>query len=183
MVDPVIPSPLSAVATAAAVREGRSSAREQTEAELARIARLDPHLHAFEVVLAEAAVAEADRVDAGPKDGKLAGVPVAVKAELAVAGLVTTYGGRGNSTAAPADAEVVRRLRSEDAVIVGTTTMPEFGQFPFTENAAFGATRNPWDPAHSPGGSSGGTAAAVASGMVPVGIGGDGGGSIRIPSS
>ena len=96
---------------------------------------------------------------------------------------MTTFGGKANSTPVAADSEVVRRLRAAGAVIVGKTSMPEFGAWPYTEPISLGPTRNPWDPAHTPGGSSGGTAAAVASGMIPVGIGGDGGGSIRIPSS
>jgi amidase len=96
---------------------------------------------------------------------------------------VTTFGGRGNSTPVAADGEVVRRLRAAGAVIVGKTAMPEFGAWPYTESEAHGITHNPWSTGHTPGGSSGGTAAAVASGMVPVGLGGDGGGSIRIPSA
>ena len=96
------------------------------------------------------------------------GVPVAIKEELDVAGRVTTFGGRGNTTPAAADAEVVRRLRAAGAVVVGKTNMPEFGQWPFTESVAHGITRNPWDTRRSPGGSSGGTAAAVAAGLVAV---------------
>ena len=96
---------------------------------------------------------------------------------------MTTFGGLANSTPAAEDAELVRRLRAAGAVIIGKTRMPEFGQWPFTESVDGGHTRNPWDRAHTPGGSSGGTAVAVAAGMVPVGIGGDGGGSIRIPSA
>lgn len=174
----------TALETAEAVRASRVTARAVVEAALARIAELDPLLNAFDVVRTREALAEADALDAGGPghDGPLAGVPVGIKAEQPVAGLVTTYGGRGNSTPATADAEVVRRLRAAGAIVVGTTNMPEFGQFPFTEGAAWGVTRNPWDLARSPGGSSGGSAAAVASGMVPVAIGGDGGGSIRVPA-
>jgi amidase len=176
---------LDVLATAAAVRSGRLTARAAAEAALDRIARLDPGLNAVQQVRADQALREADALDAGGPghDGALAGVPVMIKAETDVAGLVTTYGGRGNSTPAPADAELVRRLRSAGAVVVATTTMPEFGQFPFTEGASWGQTRNPWNPDHSPGGSSGGSAVAVASGMVPLATGGDGGGSIRIPAS
>jgi amidase len=108
---------------------------------------------------------------------------VAIKEEIDVAGCVTTFGGVANSTPVTVDGEVVRRLRQAGAVIVGKTRMPEFGQWPFTESVAGGVTRNPWDRSYTPGGSSGGTAAAVAAGMVPVGLGGDGGGSIRIPSA
>jgi amidase len=166
---------------------GEASAVEAVEASLARIAELDPGLNAFSVVLAEEARAEAadrDRALAeGRTPGPLHGVPVAIKEEIDVAGCVTTFGGEANSTPVAADAEVVRRLREAGAVIVGKTTMPEFGAFPYTESVARGVTRNPWDPSRTPGGSSGGTAVAVATGMVPVGLGGDGGGSIRVPSA
>jgi amidase len=166
---------------------GEASALSVTEACLARIAERDPHLNAFSVVLAEEARARAGQLDAdreaGAGLGALHGVPVAIKEELDVAGCVTTFGGRGNSTPATKDGEVVRRLREAGAVIIGKTRMPEFGQWPFTESVDGGLTRNPWDPTRTPGGSSGGTAVAVAAGMVPVGIGGDGGGSIRIPSA
>ncbi len=170
----------------------RTTAREVAavdvvEACLARIEEREPKLNAFSVVLADEARAEAAARDAdlaaGRPTGALHGVPVAIKEELDVAGCVTTFGGRGNSTPVAEDAEVVRRLRSAGAVIVGKTRMPEFGAWPFTESVDGGLTRNPWDPSRSPGGSSGGTAAAVAAGMVPVGLGGDGGGSIRIPSA
>ena len=173
--------------TVAAIRAGTTTARAVTEASLARITEADGELNAFSVVLRERALAEADARDAaratGEEPGPLHGVPVAIKEELDVAGCVTTFGGRGNSTPVAADAEVVRRLRAAGAVVVGKTRMPEFGAWPYTESAAYGATRNPWDTTRTPGGSSGGTAVAVASGMVPVGMGGDGGGSIRIPSA
>src|SRR5689334_8855077 len=166
---------------------GGASAKEAVEASLDRIAKRNPGLNAFSVVLADEARAEAARLDAlvadGGQPGPLHGVPVAIKEELDVAGCVTTFGGIANSTPVAADGEVVRRLRQAGAVVVGKTRMPEFGQWPFTESVAGGITRNPWDRGHTPGGSSGGTAAAVASGMVPVGLGGDGGGSIRIPSA
>jgi amidase len=166
---------------------GEVTAVEVLEACLARIAERDPALNAFSVVLADEARAEAaarDRALAdGESPGPLHGVPVAIKEEIEVAGCVTTFGGRANSTPAKVDGEVVRRLRAAGAVIIGKTRMPEFGQWPFTESVDGGYTRNPWKPGHTPGGSSGGTAVAVAAGMVPVGIGGDGGGSIRIPSA
>ncbi len=166
---------------------GALSVAEVVEASLERIAKRDPGLNAFSVVLADEARAEASRLDAlladGGQPGPLHGVPIAIKEELDVAGCVTTFGGRANSTPVRADGEVVRRLRQAGAVIVGKTRMPEFGQWPFTESVDGGITRNPWDRGRTPGGSSGGTAAAVAAGMVPVGIGGDGGGSIRIPSA
>jgi amidase len=173
--------------TARLVATGEISARGVVEQALGRIDARDRELNAFSQLLVDEAIAEADARDAalaaGGPVGPLHGVPIAVKEEIDVVGAVTTFGGNGNSTPAAADAEVVRRLRDAGAVIVGKTTMPEFGAFPFTESAAYGVTRNPWRPAHTPGGSSGGTAAAVASGMVPAGMGGDGGGSIRIPSA
>jgi len=175
---------LDATATAAAVRDGSRSAEEATEQALRRLAEREPGLNAFSVVVADAAGAEARARDAdtGPR-GPLHGVPIAVKEEVDVAGLVTTYGGEANTTAATADAEPVRRLRAAGAVVLGKTTMPEFGAFPYTESASRGLTRNPWDPTRTPGGSSGGSAAAVAAGIVPVALGGDGGGSIRIPAA
>ena len=166
---------------------GEVTAVEVLDACLARIEQRDPALNAFSVVLTDAARAEAADLDrrfaAGETPGPLHGVPVAIKEEIDVAGCVTTFGGRANSTPAAADGELVRRLRDAGAVIIGKTRMPEFGQWPFTESEDGGHTRNPWNPEHTPGGSSGGTAVAVAAGMVPVGIGGDGGGSIRIPSA
>lgn len=137
-------------------------------------------------MLAEAARAEAAERDARADTddpGPLHGVPVAVKEEIDVAGAVTTFGGEANHTPAAADAEVVRRLRAAGAVVVGKTAMPEFGAYPYTESVSRGLTRNPWDRTRSPGGSSGGSAVAVATGMVPVALGGDGGGSIRVPAA
>jgi len=170
---------------AAAVTRGELSARELVSGVLERIQRYDGQLNAFTVVMAEHAVVEAAERDALPPEarGPLHGVPLAIKEEVDVAGQVTTFGGRANVTPVARDAEVVRRLRAAGAVIVGKTNMPEFGQWPFTESVVHGITRNPWDTRRTPGGSSGGTAAAVAAGLVAAGIGGDGGGSIRIPSA
>src|SRR3954453_14205949 len=166
---------------------GEATVADVVEASLGRIQRRHPGLNAFSVVLAEQARADAARLDAqrgaGGQGVPLHGGPVAIKEEIDVAGCVTTFGGRGNSTPAAEDGEVVRRLRQAGALVVGKTRMPEFGQWPFTESVDGGITRNPWDRSRTPGGSSGGTAAAVALGMVPVAIGGDGGGSIRIPSA
>ncbi len=176
-----------AAETAAAIAAGETTARAETEAALARIEERDGELRAFSVVLERQALAEAAARDAHQRDGgtlgPLHGVPVAIKEELDVAGCVTTFGGRGNSSPVPVDGEVVRRVRAAGAVVIGKTAMPEFGAWPYTESEAHGITRNPWDPSRTPGGSSGGTAAAVSSGMVPAGLGGDGGGSIRIPSA
>ena len=162
---------------------GELLATSVLETSLAAIEARDGELNAFSVVLADRARAEAADRDralaAGVPPGPLHGVPVAIKEELHVEGAVTTFGGLGNETPAAADGEVVRRLRAAGAVVVGKTTMPEFGAWPYTEFVARGVTRNPWDRTRTPGGSSGGTAAAVAAGLVPVGLGGDGGGSGR----
>ncbi|PIE27628.1 MAG: amidase [Micrococcales bacterium] len=181
-----VPGPVpTAQQIAADVRAGRLTARAAVEHSLARITTYDPDLGACTVVRAEQALAEADELDAGGAghDGPLAGVPVAVKEECDVAGEVTTLGGFGNSTPAAKDSELTRRLRAAGAVIVGKTSMPEFGQFPISDSARYGRTHNPWDSGRSAGGSSCGSAAAVAAGLIPVGIGSDGGGSIRIPAS
>ncbi|MGW6987964.1 amidase family protein [Streptomyces sp. NPDC054946] len=135
------------------VRTGKTTSRALVEAALRRIARTDAVLGAFRVVLAEQALAEADARDGAESSGPLHGVPVAVKDELDVAGQVTTFGGSANRTPVAADSEAVRRLRAAGAVVIGKTTMPEFGQWPFTESAAHGHTRNPWDTTRTPGGS------------------------------
>ena len=140
---------LSVAELARRTSEKEVSAVEVVEACLARIAERDPALNAFSVVLADEARAEAaarDRALAeGETPGPLHGVPVAIKEEIDVAGCVTTFGGRANSTPAAADGEVVRRLRAAGAVIIGKTRMPEFGQWPFTESVDGGYTRNPWN--------------------------------------
>jgi amidase len=168
------------------VRSGEASARELTALALERIARLDGKLRAFGAVFGEEALAEADRADARRRAGDAApllGVPVAVKDEIDLAGRVTSRGTDAFATPAPADAEVVRRLRAAGAVVVGKTTMPELGLWPFTESITWGVTRNPWDPDRTPGGSSGESAAAVAAGLVPAALAVDGAGSIRIPAA
>jgi amidase len=170
---------------AALTDTGTPGATEAVRAALVRIARLDRDLNAFSVVLADEALETAAYLDglAPQQRGPLHGVPVAVKAEIDVKGAVTTYGTRANSTPASADALIVRRLRDAGAVIIGVTRMPEFGAWPFTQTDGYGITRNPHDQSRTPGGSSGGSAAAVAAGLVPVALGGDGGGSIRIPAA
>ena len=139
----------------------------------------DPPLNAFRVVLAERALLEADQADAAAAAGDrrpLLGVPIAVKDDIDVAGELTTYGTNAHGGPASADAEVVRRLREAGAVIIGKTNVPELTLWPFTETATFGATRNPWDLQRAPGGSSGGSAAAVAAGLVGAALGSDGAG-------
>jgi amidase len=167
------------------VRRGEVSARELTELALGRIARLDGELNAFNAVYPERALAEADQADrrrAAGDDAPLLGVPVGVKDEMDLEGEVTSRGTGANTLRAPADAEVVRRLRAAGAVVVGKTPMPELGLWPFTESITWGVTRNPWDVERTPGGSSGGSAAAVAAGLVPTALAADGAGSIRIPA-
>jgi len=171
------------------IAAGELSARDLLEVYLERIQRLDPMLNAFRVVFRERARLEADQADARQRGGgqaaqrPLLGVPVAVKDDIDVAGEVTALGSNAYGDPAPADAEVVRRLREAGAVIIGKTNVPELCAWDFTETATWGATRNPWDLQHSPGGSSGGTGAAVAAGLVGAALGSDGAGSIRIPAA
>jgi amidase len=168
------------------LRRGEVSSRALVELALARIERLDGRLNAFGAVYRERALAEADEADrrrAAGEAAPLLGVPVAVKDEMDIAGEITSCGSGTVVEPAPADAEVVRRLRAAGAVIVGKTTMPELGLWPFTESVTWGVTRNPWDSERTPGGSSGGSAAAVAAGMVPAALAADGAGSIRIPAA
>ena len=171
-----------AVATAAAVRSGEVSAREVVEDAIARIEKHDAVLNTVVAERFEAALAE---VDAGLPAGPLAGVPVLVKdLGMQVAGLPLTRGSRLWADDVPtADSELVRRYRRAGMVVLGMSNSPELGKSPSTEPLLHGPTRNPWAVTHSPGGSSGGSAAAVAAGLVPVAHGNDGGGSIRIPAS
>ena len=168
------------------IAAGDVSSRELVQTYLDRIARLDPQLNAWRIVFAERALAEADQADARHGAGgerALLGVPIAIKDDVDVGGEVTAWGTSAHGGPAAQDAEVVRRLRSAGAIVLGKTNVPEMTIWPFTETITFGATRNPWDLERTPGGSSGGTGAAVASGMVGLGLGSDGLGSIRIPSS
>ena len=127
--------------------------------------------------------ARADRRRAAGQQAPLLGIPIAVKDDVDVAGVPTMFGAAGRVRRASVDAEVVRRLRAAGAVIVGKTNTCELGQWPFTSGPAFGHTRNPWSRNHTPGGSSGGSAAAVAAGLVTAAIGSDGAGSVRIPAA
>lgn len=163
------------------VRAREVRPRELVEMCLRRIEALDPHLNAFRTTMPERALAEADAREG--HGGPLAGVPIAVKDDLPVEGEAMTWGSRTYGPPQPADAEAVRRLRAAGAIPVGITNVPELMVFPWTASEANGVTRNPWDRERTTGGSSGGTAAAVAAGLVPAGTGSDGGGSIRIPAA
>jgi Asp-tRNA(Asn)/Glu-tRNA(Gln) amidotransferase A subunit family amidase len=174
---------------ATAVRGGAVSARQLVELSLDRIDACNGDLNAFVAVDGEAALAAADGVDAlvatGTDPGPLAGVPIGVKDLEDAAGFVTTQGSMlfADQPAAATDSLLVSRLKAAGAIVVGKTNTPELGWKGDTENRLFGATRNPWDLTRSPGGSSGGSAAAVAAGLVPLATGSDGGGSLRIPSA
>ena len=176
----------SAVEMAELVRSRQVSPVEVVRAHLDRIEARDGELHAFQVVLAAEALAEADALTSRPDLGRLplAGVPVAVKDNVDVRGVPTRCGSAATPPApAGADDELVLRLREAGCVIVGKTQMPELAVWPFTEPAAFPAARNPWDPGRTPGGSTGGGAVAVAAGMAALALGSDGGGSIRVPAA
>ncbi|HTZ43116.1 MAG TPA: amidase family protein [Jatrophihabitans sp.] len=177
---------MTAAETAEAVRTGARSAPELLEQALHRIATHDGDLRAFRTVRADQARAEAERVHAHPDRARLplAGIPLAVKDNVPVAGEYLGNGTlAGDRTPQQADHEVVARLRRAGAVVVGLTNVPELCVFGATDSAATGITRNPWDLDRSPGGSSGGSAAAVAGGLVPAAHGNDGMGSIRIPAA
>jgi amidase len=173
----------SATELAALVRAGDVSAHELVEASLRRIDELQPKINAFTHVAHESALAAAAEIEPGdPRP--FAGVPIAVKDNRPVAGMPLTMCSDLFGELVPRhDAFLVRRLREAGFVIVGKTSMSEMGILPTTEPRRFGPAHNPWDTARTPGGSSGGSAAAVAAGMVPIAHGNDGGGSIRIPAS
>jgi amidase len=173
----------SALELAASVRAGEFSARELVDASLDAIERLDPQINAFTFVDSDGARAAADAV-AADDPRPFAGVPIAIKDNRAVAGMPITMGSDlWVDVVSPVDAFCVARLRAAGFVIVGKTNMPENGILPTTEPRRFGPTANPWALDRTPGGSSGGAAAAVAAGMVPIAHGNDGGGSIRIPAA
>ncbi|MGI9197746.1 MAG: Asp-tRNA(Asn)/Glu-tRNA(Gln) amidotransferase subunit GatA [Candidatus Nanopelagicales bacterium] len=178
----------SAAVLAEAIAEGEVSAREVAQAHLDRIAAVDDRVHAFLYVDADGALAAADAVDAararGEALGPLAGVPLALKDVLAMKGIPTTCGSRIlEGWRPPYDATVVERLRAGGVVILGKTNMDEFAMGSSTEHSAYGPTHNPWDLERIPGGSGGGSAAAVASFESPLAIGTDTGGSIRQPAA
>jgi len=168
------------------VRAGEVSPTELVQLSLDRIARLDPGLNSFRKVFAEKALLEAEQAEARLKAGDerpLLGVPIAIKDEVDIACEVNTHGTDAFAEPAKEDSEFVRRLREAGAIIIGVTLLPEMAICGFTESATYGVTRNPWNPQRTPGGSSGGSGAAVAAGLVPIASAGDGAGSIRIPAA
>jgi Asp-tRNA(Asn)/Glu-tRNA(Gln) amidotransferase A subunit family amidase len=185
----VEPEFADAVGIADGIRTGKISAVGVMEATLEAIGERNPELNAFVFVAdPQALLASAEEIDRrvgnGEDPGPFAGVPIGVKDLEDVAGMPTTSGSLSSGDKpADRDSHLVARLRAVGAIPIGKTNTPEFGYSIDTRNRRFGPTRNPWDPTLSPGGSSGGSAAAVAAGMVPLATGSDGGGSIRIPAA
>ena len=177
----------SALEQAAAIRRREVSSTELTQAHLDRIEALNPRLNAFVLLTPEVALEQARAVDAAPSedgDHHLRGVPVSIKDLTSLAGYPMTLGSKVfEDTTLPIDFFPVARLKEGGCPILGKTNLSEFGTRPTTEHGLFGATHNPWNLAHSAGGSSGGAAAAVATGLCAFAHGSDGGGSVRIPSS
>ena len=175
------------IAEQARMLRGRAvSSRELVDLYVDRIERLDPKLNSFSEVFVEQAQAEAAAADerlAGDEEGALLGVPIAIKDELDITGSVTRHGTLGYDSPATSDSEHVRRTRRAGAIVLGKTNLPELAITGFTESQFNGDTRHPWDTTRSPGGSSGGSAAAVAAGLVGAASASDGAGSIRIPAA
>jgi amidase len=170
-------------ALAAQVRAGELSAHELVSESLRQIDELEPSINAFTFVAHESALAAADEIRPGD-ERPFAGVPIAIKDNRPVAGMpITMCSDLFGDRVARHDAYLVRRIREAGFVIVGKTALPEMGILPTTESRRFGPTHNPWALDRTPGGSSGGSGAAVAAGMVPIGHGNDGGGSTRIPAA
>jgi amidase len=184
--DPDVLAFAGAARQAEMIRRGEVASRELVELYLDRIERLDPELNAFRVVMAGRALADARQADGrrgAGDDRPLLGVPVAVKDTEDVAGETTGWGTAAHGGRAERDNDLVSRLRAAGAVILGKTNLPELAIMGSTEGPAFGVTRNPWNTDRTPGGSSGGSAAAVAAGLCAAATGSDGFGSIRIPAS
>jgi amidase len=178
---------MSASELAQRIRAREVSSREVVEAHLRRIDRVNPRVNAITVVLAEEALDAADAADrvlrSGAAGGPLCGVPMTVKENIDAAGSATTHGIVALRDAVPpSDAPHIAELREAGTILIGRTNMPDLGMRWHTDNALHGATRNPWSADHTPGASSGGEAAAVATGMSPLGMGGDGAGSLRWPA-
>lgn len=185
--DMTAPWQRSALDLAAAIRGGELTSREVVEAHLARIDEVNPWLNAVVARMDDAALAAADAADAavaaGADLGPLHGVPCTVKENVDVEGMATTQGVPAMADAiAPSDAPVVERMRAAGAIPIGRTNLPDFGLRVATESSLHGVTRNPWHPERTAGGSSGGEASAIASGMSPIGLGNDIGGSLRNPA-
>jgi amidase len=178
---------LSAGTLASMIRSGETSSREVVESHLARIDAVNGSINAVVEVRADEVRAEADRADAhlhaGRPVGELHGVPFSVKINIDVEGYATSEGTVAlKDLIAPGDAPVVERMRAAGAVVLARTNMPDLGLRVNTESSLFGATHNPWRRGHTVGGSSGGEAAAISSGMSPIGLGNDIGGSLRNPA-
>ena len=177
----------SATSLTASLRTREISSREVVEAHLARIESVNPSINAVTVLFAEEALAAAERADtalaAGAEPGPLHGLPITVKENFDVAGSATTHGVVAlKDNIAERDAPVIAHLRAAGAIVLGRTNQPDYGLRWHSANALRGTTLNPWDLVLTPGGSSGGEAAALAAGLTPLGIGGDMGGSLRFPA-